>query len=324
MKKTKVKAIPVASLRINEGQLEWLPRNPRQWTQADIDRMKRSMDEDPDFAEERPVLAVPGPEDTFVVFCHNLLTRAAQERGDKTLPSVVYEPENDEDKQTILRRALKDNGSFGSWDTDELASWDFEPLELVDFGLPDFVGAGRNDAQGPDQYGTDFSLPNGEKSPFRQVSFQMPDELAASLLLAVKAAQYTPEFAAVCENIDDKNSNGYAIYVIAKAWADEHLEGSTSADMKESEEGIAELRQYLRDALKKSGKKAKDVDDLLGTSGMSGHYFGESQWMFPTRSAYEKMREILPLDRDYFECKKIVMRHNLLTSLQEYKKNGQS
>lgn len=62
MKKTKVKPIPVASLCINEGQLDWLPRNPRQWTQTDIDRMVRSMDEDPDFAEERPVLAGPGPD----------------------------------------------------------------------------------------------------------------------------------------------------------------------------------------------------------------------------------------------------------------------
>lgn len=142
MKKSKVKAIPVASLRINEGQLDWLPKNPREWTQADIDRMKRSMDEDPDFAEERPVLAVPGPDNTFVVFCHNLLTRAAKERGDKTLPAVVYEPENEDDRRTILRRALKDNGSFGSWDTDELASWPVEVFELEEYGIPEWITGG--------------------------------------------------------------------------------------------------------------------------------------------------------------------------------------
>lgn len=330
MKIDPMKVLPLEQLQLNEGQLPWLRRNPRTWTRTDIDRTTRSIDEDAELMQARPLLAVPGPDkNTYVVFGGNLRLTACRALEWPGAPVVVFHPDNEKhpseiDKKTIHRIALKDNGSFGSWDPHELANWDFEPLELVDFGLPDFVGAGRNEAQGPDQYGTDFSLPDGGKSPFRQVSFQMPDELAASLLLAVKAAQYTPEFAAVCENIDDKNSNGYAVYVIAKAWADELLKGLTSADLKESEKGIAELRQYLRDALKKSGKKAKDVDDLLGTNGMSGHYFGESQWMFPTRSAYEKMREILPLDRDYCECKKIEMRHNLLTSLQEYKKNGQS
>lgn len=28
---------------------------------------------------------------------------------------------------------------------------------------------------------------------------------------------------------------------------------------------------------------------------MAGHYFGASQWTFPTPEAFEKMREILPL-----------------------------
>lgn len=144
MKKSKITKIAVDRLQINEGQLDWLPRNPRQWTQTDIDRMVKSMEEDPDFAEDRPVLAVPltgpGKNTTFVVFCHNLLTKAAQVRGDVALPTVIYQPESEEDRQTIRRRALKDNGSFGSWDTDILADeWEFETFELEDFGVPDYV-----------------------------------------------------------------------------------------------------------------------------------------------------------------------------------------
>jgi hypothetical protein len=90
-----------------------------------------------------------------------------------------------------------------------------------------------------------------------------------------------------------------------------------------AEKDVEELRQYLRDSLKASGRKAKDIDEHLGTNGMSGHYFGSSQWMFPTRDAYEKMREIMPLPRDYFDCKKIELHYNLLKTLQDYKKNGQ-
>lgn len=66
MKKERTE-IAVAHLRTNTGQLAWLPSNPRQWTQTDIDRTAASIREDPDFLEDRPLLdllrlrARPGP-----------------------------------------------------------------------------------------------------------------------------------------------------------------------------------------------------------------------------------------------------------------------
>lgn len=62
-----------------------------------------------------------------------------------------------------------------------------------------------------------------------------------------------------------------------------------------SEQEAERLRGILCEALEKSGKKRRDIDRLLGTNGMAGHYFGKSQWSFPTPEAYEKMRLILPL-----------------------------
>ena len=56
----------------------------------------------------------------------------------------------------------------------------------------------------------------------------------------------------------------------------------------------ADIREYMREALRQSGKKASDVDKLLGTNGMAGHYFGASQWELPSKEAYEKMRTIMP------------------------------
>ncbi len=150
MKKSKVKLIPVDQLELNEGQLEWLPRNPRQWTQTDIDRMRASLAEDPDFPEERPVLAVPSPDGKLIVFAHNLLTKVAKLDGSpEQLPTVVYFPESDEDQEAIRRRALKDNGQFGSWDTEILADeWaDYEPEVLEEMGIPDWVTGGSGSAQ---------------------------------------------------------------------------------------------------------------------------------------------------------------------------------
>ena len=102
MRKERIDDCKVARLELNEGQLPWLPRNPRLWTQDDIDGMKASIAEDPDFISDRPVLAVPsGDGDKLVVFAHNLYTRAVTELKIRTAPVVVYYPETDTDRETI-------------------------------------------------------------------------------------------------------------------------------------------------------------------------------------------------------------------------------
>lgn len=63
-----------------------------------------------------------------------------------------------------------------------------------------------------------------------------------------------------------------------------------------------DLRKYLRGALEKSGLTQSEIDRRLGTNGMAGHYFGKSQWEFPTIEAYQKLQQWLDLPRDYFEC----------------------
>ena len=55
-----------------------------------------------------------------------------------------------------------------------------------------------------------------------------------------------------------------------------------------------DIRGYMRNALKESGYTAADVDKLLGTNGMAGHYFGASQWALPTEEAYKKMQQLIP------------------------------
>ena len=87
------------------------------------------------------------------------------------------------------------------------------------------------------------------------------------------------------------------------------LIANVKADIERDEE---ELRQYLIDALKKSGLTQAEVQRRLGTQ-MAGHYFGRSQWEFPTQEMYEKMQEFMPLETDYNE---IVGLYRLRQSLQ--------
>lgn len=127
--------LKVSTLVQNNGQLGWLPKNPRQWTQTDIDRTAASIREDEDFLEDRPLLVVPKDAKTWVVFAGNLRLTAAKKIGLKEVPCIAYARETDEDDTTIKRRAMKDNGSFGAWDYDALANeWDDLPLQ--DWGVP--------------------------------------------------------------------------------------------------------------------------------------------------------------------------------------------
>ena len=80
-----------------------------------------------------------------------------------------------------------------------------------------------------------------------------------------------------------------------------------------------DIREYMRKALKTSGRKAADVDRLLGTNGMAGHYFGESQWQPPTQEAYKKMQTILPdLTIPWAELNEKLQRLQRLQKLQSF------
>lgn len=138
MKKTRT-TLKVSDIELNTGQLEWLPRNPRQWDKDDIRRTAASIQEDPDFLEDRPVLAVPFG-DKYIAFGGNLRSISCGKAKVKEVPSMVYVPETEEDYATIKRRAMKDNGSFGKWDYDALAN-EWDDLPLNDWGVPVWDGS---------------------------------------------------------------------------------------------------------------------------------------------------------------------------------------
>lgn len=62
----------------------------------------------------------------------------------------------------------------------------------------------------------------------------------------------------------------------------------------------AYLRDYLKKALKDSGLTQREVGKRLNTN-MERHYFSNTQFQFPTREAYAKMREFMPLKLEYDE-----------------------
>lgn len=123
--------IDIGYVQSNTGQIEGLPANPRTWTSEDLERLKASISETPSLLEARGILVVR-VKDKYVALGGNMRLEACRQLGYKEVPcTIMPEVMPVEKLQEIV---LKDNGSFGSWDWDELANcWD--DMDLVGSGV---------------------------------------------------------------------------------------------------------------------------------------------------------------------------------------------
>lgn len=124
--------LPIASVKQNTGQVAGLPSNPRQWTQTDIDRIARSLEETPELFEARPLI-VYEQDGEYIILGGNLRYEGAKKNGMKDVPVHILPPDLSIEK--LKEIVIKDNGSFGDWDMDMLAN-EWDDLNLEDWGVP--------------------------------------------------------------------------------------------------------------------------------------------------------------------------------------------
>ena len=122
--------IELKKLVYNTGQIEGVPRNPREWTKEDVSRLAASIVETPELFEARPLLVVPRG-DRFIVIGGNMRLAAARELAMAMPP--CYEIQN-RSTENLKRMALKDNASFGEWDAVALAD-EWPDCPLADWGI---------------------------------------------------------------------------------------------------------------------------------------------------------------------------------------------
>ena len=126
--------INLKKLVFNTGQIEGVPRNPREWTKEDVSRLAASIVETPELFEARPLLVVPRGE-RFVVIGGNMRLAAARELAMDAPP--CYEIQ-DRSVDNLKRMAIKDNSSFGEWDMDLLdEEWGACPLKEWGVTIPE-------------------------------------------------------------------------------------------------------------------------------------------------------------------------------------------
>lgn len=126
--------IKLTDLVLNEGQVTGLPTNPRQWTRAELENLKKSLQETPELLEARGILVYPW-EGKYLVLGGNMRLSALKALKATDAPCIVFPEDTPIDK--LKEVVIKDNGSFGEWDYDLLAN-EWDSLPLADWGVPNW------------------------------------------------------------------------------------------------------------------------------------------------------------------------------------------
>jgi len=186
------------------------PSNPRIIKDDKFKKLVNSIKEFPKMMSLRPMVI----DNNGVVLGGNMRLKALEELGYKEIPDewVKRAEELTEDEQR--RFIIADNVGFGEHDWEMLVS-EWDSAELEDWG----VDLGGFDVDEEDM--TDgFSLPDGDKEPFQQMTFTLADEQAEQIKNAISDIKETEDYK-YCETMGNENSNGNALYLIIMQWAEQ-------------------------------------------------------------------------------------------------------
>ena len=194
----------VQTVKISEVKSN--PNNPRLIKNDKFEKLVQSLKDFPEMAKVRPIVV----NQDFVVLGGNQRLRAMKEAGWKEVPIQVVDWSEQQQKEFII----KDNVGFGEWEWDMLANeWEADDLENWGLDVPGFDLS-------PDDLGEGFSLPDGDKAPFQQMTFTLADKQAVQIQNAISDIKATDEYK-FAETMGNENSNGNALYLIIMQWAEQ-------------------------------------------------------------------------------------------------------
>lgn len=185
------------------SELKPAPYNPRQSTEKQETQLKQSLEK---FGVVEPIIY--NKQTGYIVGGH-FRVRELKKLGYKEIECVIVDLNEEDERELNIRL----NANTGEWDWSLLADWDTEQLE--EWGLE--VGGFDLDS---DELGTDFSLPDGDKAPFQQMTFTLADEQAEQIKNAISDIKETEEYK-YAETMGNENSNGNALYLIIMQWAEQ-------------------------------------------------------------------------------------------------------
>jgi hypothetical protein len=183
------------------------PNNPRVIKDEKFKSLVKSIQDFPEMAEIRPIVV----NADMIILGGNMRFKAMKEAGWKEVPVIIADHLTPEQEREFI---IKDNTSGGDWDWEMLAmEWDADKLEEWGLDLPGFD-------LDSDKLGEEFTLPDGDKAPFQQMTFTLADQQAEQIKNAIADMKQTEEYK-YAETMGNENSNGNALYLIIMQWAEQ-------------------------------------------------------------------------------------------------------
>ena len=137
---------------------------------------------------------------------------AAKQLKMKEVPCVCVEDLTEE--QVNALRIVDNKSNESQWDLDilpdELAKLDFDGFDF-DFGLET-----DGEDYSPDEFGDEFSLPDGDKPEICQMTFTLHQRQKELVEYAISAVKDN-----VTETFGNTNGNGNALYEVVKEWEEQ-------------------------------------------------------------------------------------------------------
>ena len=195
----KIEYLPIKALKPYE-------KNTRKHQKKDVDNIAMSIEK---FGMNDPIGIW---KDNIIVEGHGRLL-ACKQLGMNEVPCVRLDHLTDEQRREY---AISHNA------TAELSEWDFDilPDELaeLDFDGFDFDFGLETDGEdySPDEFGDDFTLPDGDKPEICQMSFTLHQRQKELIEYAISVVKDDAK-----ETFGNTNGNGNALYEVVKEWAEQ-------------------------------------------------------------------------------------------------------
>ncbi len=186
--------LPIESLTMHKGNAKLRP-------QEQIDQIKESIKL---YGFNDPI-GIWGKKNTIVEGHGRYM--AAREMGLMEVPCIRLDHLSDKQRREYMLVHNQTTMNSG-WDFDLL----MDELDGLDFDGFDF---GFEDVVSPDDFGEDFSLPDGEKPEICQMTFTLHENQAELIKYAIQQVEDD-----ISETFGNTNQNGNALYEVVRQWAE--------------------------------------------------------------------------------------------------------
>lgn len=181
--------------------------NPRKITEAQKNKLKKSIIEFPEMLDIRPIII----DENNIILGGNMRYSTLVELGYEEIPTIKIENLSAEKKSEFI---IKDNLSYGEWDW-EVLSLEWDSIILDEWGM-EFPGFDLNE----ENYKDDFFLSNEEKAPIQKLTFTLADQQVIEIENAISDIQNDSHFKWM-ETYGNENKNGNALALIIQQWVEQ-------------------------------------------------------------------------------------------------------